>query len=85
MPVWRWCGACFAVEGAGNCAGVFEKAGRGIGGISQAQERACRQGASGRRTEAEHDDDDGVDREGVERGGSADSLEGIMGEREKKR
>jgi hypothetical protein len=33
-----------------------------------------------RRTEAEHDDDDGVDREGVERGSSTDSFEGIMGE-----
>jgi hypothetical protein len=63
----------------------FKKAGPGIGGIPRAQERACRQGASGRRTEAENDDDDGVDREGVERGGSADSLEGIMVEKGKKR
>jgi hypothetical protein len=30
-------------------------------------------------------DDDGVDREGVERGSSADSLEGIVGEKGKKR
>jgi hypothetical protein len=71
-------------ECEGNRAGVFKKTGRGIRGLPQAQERVSRQGASGRRAEAEHDAD-GVDCEGGESWSEADSVEVIMGEKCKKR
>jgi hypothetical protein len=42
-------------------------------------------GVISRGLEAEHNDDDGVDREGIERGSSSDSVEGIVGSSCKKR
>ncbi len=51
----------------------LKKTGPGIRGLPEAQERESRQGASGRRAEAEHDAD-GVDCEGGVKAGVRQTL-----------